>query len=95
MAGRFVCLQAGDESEVGVNQREYFLHFLDRLPVLDLTWSDEIQTAWWRCYDVLWRWACRLIVEDGIAQYVNRSRPALTPPRYKGTFVIRNADGAY
>lgn len=31
------------------------LHSLiERFPVLDLTWTDAVQAAWWRCYWRLW-----------------------------------------
>jgi hypothetical protein len=81
-----------------MSERERFLLFLDRLPVLDLTWNAETQTAWWRCYHILWRWACRLIVNDAIEEFVrSSSRPARpeSPSRYRGIFVVRNTTGKY
>jgi hypothetical protein len=71
-----------------VNQREWLLVLLDRFPVLDLTWSADIQYKWWRCYELFWRWTCRLIVYEAIDELVKASKPMVMTELQYASLVI-------
>lgn len=55
-----------------MTQREWFLVFLDRLPTYDPRWSPEVTEKWFECFWHLWRWACRITVNEAIEAYIQR-----------------------
>jgi hypothetical protein len=50
-----------------------FLWFADRLPVYDPHWPAALQSKWLESWLHLWRWACRLTVEDAIDAYIQET----------------------
>lgn len=48
----------------------FFLWFIDRLPTFDPSWPDELCAQWLACWEHLWRWGCRLTVEEAIEAFV-------------------------
>jgi len=49
--------------------RRLFAWFVERLPTYDPAWPADIRDAWMAAFIQLWRWACRLEVEDAIDAY--------------------------
>lgn len=47
----------------------WFCAMLAKFPDFDPTWSPDLRAKWWTCFDSLWRWACRLTVEQAIEAY--------------------------
>lgn len=37
---------------------------INRLPMLDLFWPDELQAAWWRCVEALEKMASRIYLQQ-------------------------------
>lgn len=52
-----------------MSEREWFLWFIEKLPPFDPKWPPGLATHWLDCFMRLWRWGCRLTVEEAIEAY--------------------------
>lgn len=53
-----------------MTERQLFAALIEKLPTFDPSWPAELCQVWIDCFGRLWRWGCRLEVEQAIERKV-------------------------